>query len=84
MGDFMSYILFSKNVYTYVFTKKKLFTAHKCSTETVINASRLINKFDHGYIYLSVEIHCQKQQTYCIRLHFLYFAIANLFTILVQ
>jgi len=25
-------------------------TAHKYSTETVINASRLINKFDHSYV----------------------------------
>ena len=30
-------------------------TAHKYSAETVINASRLINKFDYCYIYKIVQ-----------------------------
>jgi len=46
---------------TYLFYQKRAYVsygqegiyycaAHKYSTETVINASRLINKFDHCYI----------------------------------
>jgi len=32
---------------------------------------------------INVEAYCQKQQTYCLRLYFLDFAIANFFMILV-
>jgi len=32
---------------------------------------------------LSISVDCQKQQTYCLRLHFLDFAVANLFMTLV-
>jgi len=31
----------------------------------------------------SVEVDCQKQEAYCLRLHFLDFSIANLFMVLV-
>jgi len=47
----MGHISFvTKNVYTYFFTKKEYITLQLTSTETVNNASRLINKFDHCYI----------------------------------
>jgi len=43
-------------------------------TETVINASRLIKKFDPCYIYsvvsVWVEVVCQKQQTHCLKIAF--------------
>jgi len=64
-------------------------TAHKYSTETVIDASRFINRFDQCYVYtvqshkIRFEIDCQKEQTYCLRLHFRDFSLANLFMVVV-
>jgi len=70
----------------YLFTKKENTLLHSSQVpETVINASRLIKKFDHWQWSLSIngQVDCQKQQTYCLELHFLDFVIANLFMILV-
>jgi len=50
--DIMGYIcFFTKKVYMRILSKEEIHycTARKYSTETVINASRLINKFDHCY-----------------------------------
>jgi len=73
-------------------------TAHTYSAESVnnacwlinklsvINAYRLIKNFDNldSVVSVSVEVDCQKQQIYSLRLHFPDIAIANLFVILVS
>jgi len=43
----------------------------------------LLAIFTDSVVSGCVEVDCQRQQTYCLRLHFLHFAIANLFMILV-
>jgi len=52
-GHYGQYIFFTKTVCTCLFNKKEYVTvtAHMYSTETVINASRLINKFHYCYIW---------------------------------
>jgi len=45
-------LILTKKVDSYLFTKKEFCAAHKYSTKTAINASRLIKKIDHCYIYV--------------------------------
>jgi len=46
-----SYLLYQKGTYVSFYQEGMYYcTAHKYSTESVINACRLINVFDHCYI----------------------------------
>jgi len=76
----MGYISVLPKTYMHIFLPSNTL-GYFALTETVINASRLIKKFDHCYIYsvvsVWVEVVCQKQQT--LRLHFQSFYKANLF-----
>jgi len=86
-GHYGLHILFTKDVDRYLFTKKEYCTAHKYSTETVINASRIIKKFDHCCIYRLCSLSmCRSRLSKAanpLRLHFQDFATAHLSVILV-
>jgi len=46
-----AYLLYRKRLFASFYQEGKHYcTAHKYSTETAIDASRIINKFDHYYM----------------------------------
>jgi len=82
---------------TYLFHQKRIYLTlyqeeihycevHKYSIETVLpdSSTKLIIAIFRQCVHsINVEIDCRKQKTYCLRLYFLDFAIANFFMILV-